>query len=110
MYVMRLARFHGRLKPHKPPLGYATAFDSVPYAVGIESASLAAVADRPLNCISNFLRDSRNNVKIEDKTRLETVNTPTLFNVVMARLPPLLSKFPHLRFPTRGENHARGRH
>ncbi|KAM7298306.1 hypothetical protein ISCGN_018908 [Ixodes scapularis] len=84
------------------------AFESVPHAAVIESAGLAGVGGRALNFNRGFLRDRRFKVKIGDKTGPETANhvgvpqravlSPTLFNMVMARLPPRLSKIPQLRF------------
>ncbi|KAM7297104.1 hypothetical protein ISCGN_022257 [Ixodes scapularis] len=80
------------------------AFDSVPHAAVIESAGLAGVGERALNFIRGFLRDRRFKVKIGDKTGPETANHvgvpqgAVLSNMVMARLPPRLSKIPQLRF------------
>ncbi|KAG0411911.1 hypothetical protein HPB47_010937 [Ixodes persulcatus] len=84
------------------------AFDSVPHSSVIESAKLMGIQGRALNFIRNFLKDRRFQVKIGSSVGPETTNhvgvpqgavlSPTLFNMVMARLSPRLTSIPNLRF------------
>ncbi|KAM7314895.1 hypothetical protein ISCGN_004679 [Ixodes scapularis] len=84
------------------------AFDTVPHEAIIQSAELAGVCGHLLNFVKSFLNDRTYTIKAGDYIGTAQPNrtgvpqgavlSPTLFNLVMARLPPLLEAVPSLHF------------
>lgn len=84
------------------------AFDTVPHRSVIESARALGVRGRALEFIKNFLRDRTYKVKVGKALGPENRNfigvpqgavlSPTLFNMVMARLPEKLERVKDLKF------------
>ncbi|KAG0424581.1 hypothetical protein HPB47_028207 [Ixodes persulcatus] len=68
------------------------AFDTIPHEAVIQSAELAGVCGHLLNFVKSFLNDRTTGVP------QGVVLSPTLFNLVMARLTPLLEAVPSLHF------------
>ncbi|KAM7281426.1 hypothetical protein ISCGN_005974 [Ixodes scapularis] len=83
-------------------------FDTVPHEAIIQSAELAGVCGHLLNFVKSFLNDRTYTIKAGDYIGTAQPNrtgvpqgavlSPTLFNLVMARLPPLLEAVPSLHF------------
>ncbi|KAM7311521.1 hypothetical protein ISCGN_008428 [Ixodes scapularis] len=84
------------------------AFDTVPHEAVIRSAEHSGVCGHLLNFVKSFLKDRAYKIKAGDYTGPAQPNRTgvphgavlllTLFNLVMARLPPLLEAVPSLHF------------
>ncbi|XP_077558174.1 uncharacterized protein LOC144173782 [Haemaphysalis longicornis] len=84
------------------------AFDSVLHEAVIQGARNRGLDGKPLAFVQDFLRDRHYRVRVGDTLGPKTANcvgvpqgsvlSPTLFNIVMADLPPLLDEIEGLRF------------
>ncbi|KAM7298532.1 hypothetical protein ISCGN_019126 [Ixodes scapularis] len=90
------------------------AFDTVPHEAVIQSAELTGLCGHPLNFVKSFLNDRTYKIKAGDYIGPAEPNrtgvpqgaalSPTLFNLVMARLPLLLEAAPSLHFAVYADN------